>query len=136
MDLCTAYYQCHELHYKDFGSVQVLLEAMREHQRIAPEKLSDMNLELILWNKVPYTLQREVGELKDWALQELFQRLLKAEARVQERTAATGGHHHSTLYHKQEKCDIRRKEKNVTSTSFSTSALESVSATRMLDRLY
>ena len=79
------YFQCHELRYEDFGSVQALLESMREYQRIAPEKLSDTSLESILWNKVPYALQREVGELKDWALQELFQRLLKAEARVQER---------------------------------------------------
>ena len=85
MDPRTAYIRCHELRYEDFGSVQALLESMREYQRIAPEKLSDTNLESILWNKVPYTLQREVGELKDWALQELFQRLLKAEARVQER---------------------------------------------------
>ena len=85
MDPRTAYFRCHELRYEDFGSVQALLESMREYQRIAPEKLSDTNLESILWNKVPYTLQREVGELKDWALQELFQRLLKAEARVQER---------------------------------------------------
>ena len=85
MDPRTAYFRCHELRYEDFGSVQALLESMREYQRIAPEKLSDTSLESILWNKVPYALQREVGELKDWALQELFQRLLKAEARVQER---------------------------------------------------
>ena len=85
MDPRTAYFRCHELRYEDFGSVQALLESMREYQRIAPEELSDTNLESVLWNKVPYTLQREVGGLKDWALQELFQRLLKAEARVQER---------------------------------------------------
>ena len=85
MDPRTAYLRCHELRYEDLGSVQALLEAMREYQRMAPEKLSDTNLESILWNKVPYTVQREVGEMKDWALQELFQRLLKAEARVQER---------------------------------------------------
>ena len=85
MDPRTAYLRCHELRYEDLGSVQALLEAMREYQRMAPEKLSDTNLESILWNKVLYTLQREVGEMKDWALQELFQRLLKAEARVQER---------------------------------------------------
>ena len=85
MDPRTAYLRCHELRYEDLGSVQALLESMREYQRMAPEKLSDTNLESILWNKVPYALQREVGEMKDWALQELFQRLLKAEARVQER---------------------------------------------------
>ena len=34
---------------------------------------------------MPVILQKEVGEMKDWSLQELFQRLLNAEARVQER---------------------------------------------------
>ena len=58
--------------------MQALLEAMREYQRLAPDKLSDTNLESILWNKVPVKLQKEVGEMKEWALQE-------AEARVQER---------------------------------------------------
>ena len=85
MDPRTAYLRCHELQYEELGSVQALLEAMREYQRLAPEKLSDANLESILWNKVPVVLQKEVGEIKEWSLQELFQRLLKAEARVQER---------------------------------------------------
>ena len=85
MDPRTAYLRCHELQYEELGSVQALLESMREYQRLAPGKLSDTNLESILWNKVPVVLQREVGEMKDWSLQELFQRLLKAEARVQER---------------------------------------------------
>ena len=43
------YFLCHELRYEDFGSVQALLESMREYQRIALEK---SNLESILWNKV------------------------------------------------------------------------------------
>ena len=85
MDPRTAYLRCHELQYEELGSVQALLEGMREYQRLAPDKLSDTNLESILWNKVPVTLQKEVGEMKEWSLQELFQRLLKAEARVQER---------------------------------------------------
>ena len=85
MDPRTAYLRCHELQYEELGSVQALLEAMREYQRLAPEKLSDANLESILWNKVPVALQKEVGEMKEWPLQECFQRLLKAEARVQER---------------------------------------------------
>ena len=85
MDPRTAYLRCHELQYEELGSVQVLLEAMREYQRLAPDRLSDTNLQSILWNKVPVILQKEVGEMKDWSLQELFQRLLKAEARVQER---------------------------------------------------
>ena len=58
---------------------------MREYQRMAPNKLSDANLESILWNKVPYAMQREVGEMKEWTLNEQFQRLLKAESRVLER---------------------------------------------------
>ena len=85
MDPQTAYRRCHELQYSDFGSVQGLLESMREYQCIAPSKLSDANLESILWNKVPYPIQREVGEMKEWTLNELFQRLLKAESRVLER---------------------------------------------------
>ena len=59
MDPQTAYRRCHELQYNDFGSVQGLLESMREYQRIAPSKLSDANLELILWNKVPYSEKLE-----------------------------------------------------------------------------
>ena len=54
---------------------------------MAPSKLSDANLESILWNKVPYAMQQEVGEMKEWTLKfnKLFQRLLKAESRVLER---------------------------------------------------
>ena len=58
---------------------------MREYQHIAPSKLSDANLESILWNKVPYAMQREVGEMKEWTLNEVFERLLKAESWVLER---------------------------------------------------
>ena len=72
--------RCHELQYSDFDSVQGLLESMREYQHMAPSKLSDANLESILWSKVPYVIQREVGEMKEWTLNELFQRLLKAES--------------------------------------------------------
>ena len=52
MDPRTAYQRCHDLQYNSFGSVQGLLEAMRDYQRMAPQKLSDANLESILWNKV------------------------------------------------------------------------------------
>ena len=52
---------------------------------MAPDQLSNTNLISILWNKVPVTLQKEVGEYKDWSLQELLQRLLRAEARIEER---------------------------------------------------
>ena len=85
MDPRTAYQRCHDLQYDSFGSVQGLLEAMRDYQRMAPQKLSDANLESILWNKIPIKLQKEVGQLTEGSLQELFQKLLKAEEIVRER---------------------------------------------------
>ena len=75
---------CHELQYGDFHSVQGLLEAMKDYQQTAPDQLSNENLISILWNKVPIKLQKEVGEIKDWSLQELLHCLLRAEARVTE----------------------------------------------------
>ena len=77
MDPRTAYLRCHELQYSDYTSVQGLLEAMKDYQRKAPDHLSNDNLISILWNKVPFKLQKEV---KDWSLQELLQRLLRAES--------------------------------------------------------
>ena len=65
MDPCTAYLRCHELRYNDYTSVQGLLEAMKDYQRKAPDQLSNDNLISILWNKVPFKLQKEVGEIKD-----------------------------------------------------------------------
>ena len=53
---------------------------MKDYQRKAPDQLSNDNLISILWNKVPFKLQKEVGEIKDWSLQELLQRLLRAVA--------------------------------------------------------
>ena len=50
-----------------------------------PQKLSDANLGSILWNKVPIKLQKEVGQLTEGSLQELFQKLFKAEEIVRER---------------------------------------------------
>ena len=85
MDPRTAYQHCHDLQYDSFGSVQGLLESMRDYQRMAPQKLSDVNLESILWNKVPIKLQKEVGPMTEVSLQELFQKLLKAEEVVKER---------------------------------------------------
>ena len=52
---------------------------------MAPQKLSDANLESILWNKVPVKLQKEVYQMSEGSLQELFQKLLKAEETVKER---------------------------------------------------
>ena len=60
MDPRTAYQHCHYLQYNSFCSVQGLLESMRDYQRMAPQKLSDANLESILWNKVRIKLQKEV----------------------------------------------------------------------------
>ena len=37
-----------------------------------------------------YRLQKEVGDIKDWSLQELFERLLRAEARIAERDRRSG----------------------------------------------
>ena len=74
----TAYQCCHDLQYDSFGSVRGLLESMRDYQHIlAPhvQKLSDADLESILWNKVPIKLQKEVGEMTKGSLQELFQKL-------------------------------------------------------------
>ena len=85
MDPRTAYQCCHDLQYDGFGSVQGLLEAMRDYQRMAPQKLSDANLESLSWNKVPIKLQKEVGQLTKGSLQEMFQKLLKAEEIVKER---------------------------------------------------
>ena len=80
----TAYLCCHELQYSDFCSVQGLLEAIKDYQRMAPDQISNDKFISILWNKVPIKLQKEVGEIKDWSLQELLHCLLRAEARVAE----------------------------------------------------
>ena len=82
MEPRTTYLRCHELRYEDFASVQ---ESMKDYQRKAPDQLTDDNLLSILWNKAPYQLQKEVGDIKDWSLQELFERLLRAESRIAER---------------------------------------------------
>jgi len=92
MDPRTAYQRCHDLQYDSFGSVQGLLESMRDYQRMAPQKLSDANLESILWNKVPIKLQKEVGQMTKGSLQELFQKLLKAEEVVKERERRSSAH--------------------------------------------
>ena len=41
LDPRTAYQRCHELQYEHYGSAQGLLNAMRDFQRMAPEKLTD-----------------------------------------------------------------------------------------------
>ena len=82
LDPCTEWFQ--ELHYKQFGSAQGLLDVMRDYQHMAPWKLTDETLESILWNKVPIELQKEVKEITDGSVQELLYKLLKAEAVLQE----------------------------------------------------
>ena len=58
---------------------------MCDYQRMAPQKLRDETLESILWNKVPIELQQEVPEITDGSVQELLQKLLKAESVIAER---------------------------------------------------
>ena len=65
LDRCIAYQKCQELQYIQFGSTQGLLDAIRDYQRMAPEKLSDATMEFILWNKVPIALQQELKEVPD-----------------------------------------------------------------------
>ena len=79
LDPRVAYQRCHELQYERYGSAQGLLNAMRDFQRMAPEKLTDNILESILRNKVPVELQQEVKEISG-SVQELLQKLLRAES--------------------------------------------------------
>ena len=89
MDPRTAYQRCQDLQYEQFKSVQGLVDAMRDYQSMAPQKLTDVALESILWNKVPLKLQREVREITDGSVQELLQKLLRAESVVEERERRT-----------------------------------------------
>ena len=72
MDPRTAYQRCHELQQNQFGSVQGLMSAMRDYQRMAPGMLTDSVLESVLWNKVPVTLQQEIKEITVGSVQELL----------------------------------------------------------------
>ena len=91
LDPRIAYQKCQELQYSQFGSAQGLLDAMRDYQRMAPEKLSDATMESILWNKVLIALQQELKEVPDGSVQELLQRLLRAEATLKERERRSKG---------------------------------------------
>ena len=58
---------------------------MREYQGMAPNKLANVCLESILRNKAPVELQAEVKEITtDGSVQELIQKLMRAEAVIQE----------------------------------------------------
>ena len=85
LDPRTAYQHCHELQYDQFGSAQGLLAAARDYQHMAPQKLTDVYLKSILWNKVPIKLQQEVNEIPtDGSVNALLQKLLRAEVVIQE----------------------------------------------------
>ena len=103
----TAYQHCHELQYRHFMSVQSLMNAMRDYQRMAPRKLTDDTLESILWNKVPVELQQEVKEITDGSVQELLQKLLRAKSVIAERKCRSRSSDVSgkALPHKQETKD-------------------------------
>ena len=58
---------------------------MRDYQHMAPQQLSDAKLESFLWNKVPIKLQKEVSQMTEGSLQELFQKWLKAYEVIEER---------------------------------------------------
>ena len=94
-----------------------LLEAMRDYQRMAPQKLSDANLESILWNKVPIKLQKEVGQLTEGSLQELFQKLLKAEEIVKERERRNTFFRGSTAHKFRQKPTHRAPAQNTNDTT-------------------
>ena len=83
MDPRTAYQGYHKLQYEQFKSVQELVDVKRHYQRMAPQKLTDTVLESILWNKLLVKLQKEVKEITDGSVQELLQKLLKAESVVE-----------------------------------------------------
>ena len=74
---------------------------MRDYQQMAMQKVIDTVLESILWNKVPIKLQRELKEIPDGSVQELLQRLLKAESVVEERErrASEGDPRHTRRDH-------------------------------------
>ena len=78
-----------------FNSVQGLVNAMRDYQRMAPQKLRDETLESLLWNKVPLELQQEVREKTDGSVQEVLQKLLKAESVIAERKQCSNARLHS-----------------------------------------
>ena len=72
LDPRTAYQWCHELQYEQFDSVQGLVDAIRDYQQMASQKLRDETLESILWNKVPVELQQEVKKITGSSVQDLL----------------------------------------------------------------
>ena len=72
------------------------MSAMRDYQRIAPGMLIDSVFECILWNKVPVCVQQEIKEITVGSVQELLQKLLRAESVVQERNSRLNKEQDST----------------------------------------
>ena len=94
----TAYQWCHGLQYEYSGSVQDLVNSMREYQKMALQKLKDKTLESILWNKIPIELQQELKEIPDaGSVQVLLQKLLRAEAAAAERKWRSKGQKPSSV---------------------------------------
>ena len=110
LDPRIAYQKCQELQYSQFGSAQGLLNAMRDYQRMAPKKLTDATMESILWNKVPIALQQELKEIPDGSVQELLQKLLRAETTLQERERRSKEARQSTS--RQETISLMRSQQN------------------------
>ena len=110
LDPRIAYQKCQELQYSQFGSAQGLLNAMRDYQRMAPENLTDATMESILWNKVPIALQQELKEIPDGSVQELLQKLLRAETTLQERERRSKEARQSTS--RQETTSLMRSQQN------------------------
>lgn len=79
MDPKTAYQRCNELQYKQFKSVQGLVDAMQGYQCMAPQKLTDTVLESILWTKVPVKLQKELKEITDGASEKIVEGRISSE---------------------------------------------------------
>jgi len=74
---------------EQFGSVQGLVDAKREYQRMAPQKLKDETLKSILG---PCRAPAEIKETpNDGSVQALLQKLLHAEAPVAERKWRNNG---------------------------------------------
>ena len=57
-------------------------------ERMIPQKLSGTNLESILWNIVPVKLPTEVGNMADWSMQEIFQKVFQAKETVKKEKKA------------------------------------------------
>ena len=60
-----AYLHCHKLRFEDFGSIQAMLETIREYLRMASEKWSDTDYDKYNRTNPIYTSEREAKKLND-----------------------------------------------------------------------